>query len=132
MKAFRNMLRRGTAGFTLIEIMIVVLIIGILLAIAIPNFIQARDSSRAKACVANLQEIDAAKQQYIMDNKVSTFTNETPTGPSDTCPIIGQNLYIRVAPSCPSGGVYSTQDFSTPPTCSYGSTDGTQFNHAIA
>src|SRR5579863_2469541 len=66
-------LRSKKSGFTLVEIMIVVLIIGILLAIAIPNFIRARESSRAKACQANLKQIDSAVQQWMMDNKTSTF-----------------------------------------------------------
>ena len=62
-------LRKSRRGFTLIEIMIVVLIIAVLLAIAIPNFMKARDTSRAKACVANLRQIDTAKMQWAMDNK---------------------------------------------------------------
>lgn len=62
------------SAFTLVEIMIVVLIIGILLAIAVPNFLQARESSRAKSCINNLKIIDTGKQQWLMDNKTSSFT----------------------------------------------------------
>ena len=68
MKFFRP---KKATGFTLVEIMIVVLIIGILLAIAIPNFVAARESSRAKACVGNLKQIDSATQQWCMDQKKS-------------------------------------------------------------
>lgn len=106
MKALRN---KKSTGFTLVEIMIVVLIIGILLAIAIPNFVQARESSRAKACVANLKQIDSAKQQYMMDKNASTFT-------TDVSSLVTQ--YIRSAPVCPAGGTYVAQDGVTSPTCS--------------
>lgn len=58
-------------GFTLVEIMIVVLVIGILLTIAVPNFARAREQSRAKSCIAQLRLIDAAKEQYALDNKLS-------------------------------------------------------------
>jgi prepilin-type N-terminal cleavage/methylation domain-containing protein len=55
-------------AFTLIEILIVVLVIGILLAIAVPSFVRARESSRARGCIANLKLIDSAKEQYALDH----------------------------------------------------------------
>src|SRR5690242_9124987 len=65
------------AGFTLVEIMIVVAIIGLLAAIAIPNFVQARKTSQTNACLNNLRQIDGAKQQWALENgKQST---DTPT-----------------------------------------------------
>jgi len=48
---------RKTKGFTLVEIMIVVLIIGILMAIAVPNFIKARSNSRRQTILANLKHL---------------------------------------------------------------------------
>src|SRR5579862_9608443 len=94
---------RSKSGFTLIEIMIVILIIGALLAIALPTWIRARDTSRAKACIENLSHIEAAKNQYIMSNNLGTFLDETDLsgGPEPLCPI-----YLRAAPQCPGGGIY--------------------------
>jgi len=117
MKALRKM-RRGEKGFTLIEIMIVVLIIGILLAIAVPNFIKARETSRAKSCIANLKQIDAAKEQWAMDNKKTT--GDVPAWPGD---LVGSANYIKGSePSCPSGGVYTCGAIGTDPVCSIGGT----------
>src|SRR5215211_2030204 len=88
----------GRKGFTLVEIMIVVLIIGILMAIAVPNFIKARESSRRNSCVANLKQIDSAKEQWAMDNRKTT---------GDACVIgdlTGAAGYIKGAatgPLCP-------------------------------
>ena len=58
---------RKTKGFTLVEIMIVVAIIGILIAIAVPGFVRARSQSRMRACQENLTKIDGAKEQYALE-----------------------------------------------------------------
>lgn len=110
--------------------MIVVLLISILLAIAAPNFVSARESSRSKACVANLSQINSAKTQCIMDNKLSntsaaTFSIDgvtaTTPGPSGIYQLTrsGANAnYLRVIPTCPSSGIYSPGSVTTAPTCS--------------
>ena len=122
MKAFK----RGEKGFTLIEIMIVVLIIGILLAIAVPNFIRARETSRAKSCCANLKQIDGAKQQWAMDQK--KVATDIPVMATD---LVGATLYIRNTPVCPSDGTYTTAAVSANPTCSVGGTAGTYNYHGL-
>jgi prepilin-type N-terminal cleavage/methylation domain-containing protein len=109
-----KVIRKARHGFTLVEIMIVVLIIGILLAIAIPNFVKARESSRTKSCVANLKQIDSGKEQWAMDNKKNTGDAVTST---DLAP-----AYIKTFPSCPSGGTYTVGAVGTDPTCSTGGT----------
>jgi len=105
-------LNKRDKGFTLIEIMIVVLIIGVLLAIAVPNFMRARETSRANACQANLKQIDAAKEQWAMDNNANN---------GDAVVDAEVDGYIKGgAPTCPSGGAYTYGAVGTDPTCSIG------------
>ena len=102
--------RRRERGFTLVEIMIVVLIIGILLAIAVPSFMNARERSRANACRANLRQIQAAKEQWAMAN------NRGPNATPDWDDLVPD--FMQQQPNCPSGGTYTIGDMSTNPRCS--------------
>ena len=101
-------------GFTLIEIMIVVLIIGILMAIAVLNFVNARQKSRTNSCIANLKQIDTGKEQWAMDNKKDTGATVLLT---DIYP-----TYMKVNPVCNSGGTYTVDVVGTAPSCSIGAT----------
>jgi prepilin-type N-terminal cleavage/methylation domain-containing protein len=112
MEGVIKMLRKNK-GFTLVEIMIVVAIIGLLAAIAIPNFVRARQTAQAQACIANLKQIEGAIQVWLLSD---------PAGSLATASLVnGTNLvpnYIKRTPRCPGGGVYAvTVD---PPTCTLG------------
>ncbi len=126
-------------GFTLVEIMIVVAIIGILLAIAVPSFMRARETARAKACQENLQKIDSAKEQWALERNLP---NEFDVGDTATWfadpTIVGPEGYIKKAPVCPAGGEYTANPIGTDPVCSYEDTskdnypDNPAFWHVIS
>ena len=100
-----------TAGFTLVEIMIVVAIIGLLAAIAIPNFVKARTTAQKNACIQNLKQIDSAKEQWALENKK---TEGTTTAGSEAA----INAFMKSAPDCQGGGTYTYNAVGTNPSCS--------------
>jgi prepilin-type N-terminal cleavage/methylation domain-containing protein len=94
-------MKRNRKGFTLVEMMIVVLIIGILVTIALPNFLKAREMAQSRACAANMKTIQAAVETYAMAYRLQ---------PSDNPPAISNLVgggYLKVSPRCPAGGTYS-------------------------
>ena len=101
-------MKRMLKGFTLVEIMIVVAIIAILAAVAIPNFVKYRRNSQAAACVSNLKQIQAALEQAKM-------AGATPSALAD---LVGSDKYIKATPTCPAGGTYDIGNDTTEPSCS--------------
>jgi prepilin-type N-terminal cleavage/methylation domain-containing protein len=109
-----SIFRKSSKGFTLVEIMIVVAIIGILIAIAVPGFVRARTQSRNRACQENLTKIDGAKEQWALEN------NKAPGAAVTFADLVGPSLYIKKTPVCPEGGTYTEGAVGTDPTCSVG------------
>ena len=101
------------SGFTLVEIMIVVAIIGLLAAIAIPNFVRARATSQKNACINNLRQIDGAIQQYALETKLAA---DAPVTALNCTPYLGRGA--GEFPTCPSGGTYTVTLCNAAPTCS--------------
>lgn len=109
------MTRMNRKGFTLVEIMIVVAIIGLLAAIAIPNFIKARETAEKNACIANLKQIQGAVQVWAID-KQKTSTDSPTT--SDLVPD-----YIKAWPKCKTNA-YAVPAVSADPVCPTSGTTG--------
>lgn len=98
-------------AFTLIEVLIVILILALLLGIAVPQFVGAREKSRRRACIGNLHIVEQAKEQWAMQNGVVQ-------GGTVDWPDLWPN-YIRapILPECPSGGTYDLGAVGTTITC---------------
>ena len=96
-------------AFTLVEIMIVVLIIGILLAIAVPNMLRARTTTWQTACFENQEILKDASDMWWLDNGLA----------ASSVPTMGDLVpaFMKVAPTCPTHGTYTLADGFTPVTC---------------
>lgn len=106
-----NMKIKARAAFTMIEIMVVVAIIGVIAAIAIPSFKSAITKSQKQACAINRKNIDGAKAAWAVEHRM----------PPDTVPtdadLFGEGIYIDHKPDCPAGGAYALNAVREKCTC---------------
>ena len=110
--------RHRKSGFTLVEMLIVVAIIALLAAIAIPNFVHARTSSQRAACIENLKQLEGAKANWAIERKKSN--TDSPTDNQ----LFGATRYIRRKPACPARGIYTIDIVANQPSCDLGAAEG--------
>lgn len=94
-KFMKMMNRKNKKGFTLVELMVVVVIIGILVAIAIPVYNNVTTNAQQKACWANQRTIEGAAAMYVADNPGKTLADV-----NDMTLLVGPTKYIKAEPKC--------------------------------
>lgn len=99
-------------GGLCVSALLVALVVPLMLAIAIPNFVKARETSQRNACLNHLRQIDAAKEQWVRENKKRN--TDAPAWED----LVGPDKYFKEKPVCPAGGTYTIGDMMTEPTCS--------------
>ena len=114
---------RQTRGFTMVEILIVVLIIGMLLGVATPQFLTSREGAYARSCQHNLKQILGAKERWAMENNQGA--TDTPNWP-DLTP-----FFVKSTPECPAGGVYTIGRMDQLPLCDVGGVRGEWNAHVL-
>ena len=102
------------SGFTLLEIMIVVGIIGILAAIVTPHLRNSLGKAQKQACAINRKNIDGAKLQWALENKQPATAIPTDDD------LFGENAYVEHKPECPASGTYDIKAVKEKCTCSMG------------
>ena len=107
------------SAFTIWEIFILLLIVGFVVAIAVPNVVKEPNTSPANACINTLRQIDAAAEEFALENHLTN--GDRINFPSDLTPYIKLNKAGKI-PSCPQGGVYHIGRVGKTPTCSLGTT----------
>ncbi len=102
----------------MIEIMIVVIILGLLMAIAVPYYVQQRGTAQAQICINNMLKIDDAGYQFALER--SRKTGDPINFPQDLTPYLRLNQFSQIPP-CPAGGSYTLATIGGHATCSLGS-----------
>lgn len=113
-------LRKKPKGFAIaglvistISLLMAIVMIPMMIAIAVPSFLRAREISRRNACLENLSKLDGAKQQWAIE------TNYYGTSSPGWAELVGEDKYIRSMPACPAGGTYSLETLHEDPTCTH-------------
>jgi competence protein ComGC len=110
--------KKFCSAFTIFEIVILLCILAIVFAIAVPNFVKEPNTSPANACINNLRQIDGAKQEWALEHHATN-------GDIVTMNQLTNYLLRGVMPKCPSGGTYTIGKIGQFPICSIG-TNSTQ------
>jgi type IV pilus assembly protein PilA len=95
------------SAFTLVELLVVILILAVLMAVAVPLYLAAVDDSQLKTCRANMQTIVAAAQAYRVNHPTYGAI-----GGLTGAEISGRYTELGVTPLCPGGGVYTVTEFA--------------------